>query len=298
MHKRNHFPKRWKTTLRLAVFGGFLGLHRFYVGKTASAFLYLYTLGVFGAGWICDIIMILLNRFTDDQGRLIIKAGSAHLDAVEDKLTKKNRRVLERIGAGLILLGGVLTLSVLVPVLALFRTELWNKLGIAGCIGSIVMGLAGLAVIKIGTMFIQECFAFYTPGNEQANQTQFISRDSELYAADAIDGMNGHEFEHFCASLLRKNDFVDIEVTRGSGDQGVDILAKKDGIKYAIQCKSYSSKLGNTPVQQVSAGRMFYKCQIGAVMTNSTFTAGAEELAEATGTLLWDRRMLQEMMRK
>ena len=112
----------------------------------------------------------------------------------------------------------------------------------------------------------------------------------------AVDGMDGHAFEHYCAQLLRKNKFVDVSVTPGSGDQGVDILATKDGIKYAIQCKNYASALGNTPIQEVSAGKVFYNCHVGVVLTNSTFTPKAKELAKATGVLLWDRKKLQELI--
>ena len=67
---------------------------------------------------------------------------------------------------------------------------------------------------------------------------------------------------------------------------------------YAIQCKCYSSTIGNTPVQEVSAGKQFYKCHVGGVLTNQYFTAGAKELAEATGVLLWDRDELQRMFKR
>lgn len=113
-----------------------------------------------------------------------------------------------------------------------------------------------------------------------------------------VDGMDGHEFEYFCAELLRKNDFYDVSVTRGSGDQGVDILATKGGVKYAVQCKNYASPLSNTPVQEVAAGKLFYNCHVGVVLTNSTFTPGAVSLANAAGILLWDRSVLSELMKK
>ena len=71
-------------------------------------------------------------------------------------------------------------------------------------------------------------------------------------------------------------------------------MSVKDGIKYAIQCKNYASALSNTPVQEVSAGKQFYGCHVGVVMTNSTFTPGAIQLAAATNVLLWDRRKLDE----
>lgn len=122
--------------------------------------------------------------------------------------------------------------------------------------------------------------------------------DEQYISSDNIDEMDGHEFEYFCADILRKNGFNDVIVTKGSGDQGVDILATKDCIKYAVQCKNYSSPLGNTPVQEVNAGKTFYGCHVGVVMTNSSFTSGAKDLAQATGVLLWDRSVLQEMNSK
>ena len=110
------------------------------------------------------------------------------------------------------------------------------------------------------------------------------------------DGMEGHEFENYCAELLRKNGFVNVSVTPGSGDQGVDVIAEKEGVRYAVQCKCYSSALGNTPVQEVCAGKSMYNCHVGVVMTNNYFTAGAKQLAEKNGILLWDRDKLQQMI--
>ena len=57
--------------------------------------------------------------------------------------------------------------------------------------------------------------------------------------------MNGHKFEYKCAKMLRRKGFHHVEVTRKSGDQGVDILAYKGFSKYAIQCKYYSYPVGN-----------------------------------------------------
>ncbi len=46
------------------------------------------------------------------------------------------------------------------------------------------------------------------------------------------DYMEGHDFEYFCAELLKKNGFSNVEVTQGSGDHGIDILAEKYGITF------------------------------------------------------------------
>lgn len=145
---------------------------------------------------------------------------------------------------------------------------------------------------KCNMQYLKPSTAGASTDEGQLGSTTF-SVDDEL---KKIDAMDGHSFEHWCADLLKKSKFLDVSVTRGSGDQGVDVLAEKDGVKYAIQCKCYSSDLGNTPVQEVNAGRIIYHCHIGAVMTNRHFTAGAKKAAEATGTLLWDRDTITKML--
>lgn len=127
----------------------------------------------------------------------------------------------------------------------------------------------------------------------KSDNYEMYSSFSNVSLSD-IDNMEGHNFEYWCAELLSKIGFVNIKVTPGSGDQGVDILAEKDGIKYAIQCKCYSKDLGNTPIQEVEAGKVYYGCHVGAVMTNRYFTRGARELAKKTGTLLWDRDFISK----
>lgn len=114
--------------------------------------------------------------------------------------------------------------------------------------------------------------------------------------ADAIDEMEGHDFEYFCAELLEKRGFIDVEVTRGSGDYGVDILAEKEGVTYAVQCKRYAAPVGVEAVQQIYAGRDYYDRMVGAVMTNQYFTAAAVDAAKRLKILLWDRGYLDSMM--
>lgn len=111
-----------------------------------------------------------------------------------------------------------------------------------------------------------------------------------------IDEMEGHDFEQFCARLLRGRGFLEVEVTKGSGDYGIDILAEKDGVTYAIQCKRYSEPVGVKAVQEAYAGRDYYDRMVGAVLTNQYFTAPAVEAAKKLKILLWDRGYLEEMM--
>ena len=111
-----------------------------------------------------------------------------------------------------------------------------------------------------------------------------------------VDEMEGHEFEFYCADLLKDRGFSEVEVTSGSRDFGVDILAEKDGVTYAIQCKCYTSPVGVSAVQEVYAGRDYYDCMVGVVLTNQYFTEPAVDMAGKLQILLWDRGYLESMM--
>lgn len=125
---------------------------------------------------------------------------------------------------------------------------------------------------------------------EYVNDVQNMTRN--------LDNMDGHRFEWFCADILKKNGFKNVEVTQGSGDHGIDILAEKDDITYAIQCKCYSSDIGNAAVQQAHTGKSIYKKDIAVVLTNRYFTAQAKEEAQMLGVKLWDRDKLNKMIEK
>ena len=111
-----------------------------------------------------------------------------------------------------------------------------------------------------------------------------------------FDELEGHEFEHYCAELLKKKGFIDVEVTKGSGDYGTDILAEKDGVTYAIQCKCYTAPIGVKAIQEAYAGRDYYDRMVGAVLTNQYFTTPAVEAAKKLKILLWDRGYLESMI--
>jgi len=123
-------------------------------------------------------------------------------------------------------------------------------------------------------------------------QQQECERQATMSTPPTFDEMNGHEFERFCVKLLLQNGFDMAKKTAGSGDFGVDILAEKDGITYAIQCKCLAKDVGNTAVQEIFSGREYHKSHIGAVLTNRYFTKAAKNTAKRTGIILWDRDWL------
>lgn len=136
--------------------------------------------------------------------------------------------------------------------------------------------------------------------NEAFNHSASVQEPTTTatHSRPNYDNMEGHDFEYFCADLLRKNGFINVEVTQGSGDHGIDILAEKDDISYAIQCKCYSSNIGNAAVQQAHTGKSLYKKNVAVVLTNRYFTAQAKEEAQQLGVKLWDRDKLNVLIDK
>ena len=153
-------------------------------------------------------------------------------------------------------------------------------------------------------LFARQCNAYlkkqdYKEMQEAMNNQIIIEQEAVPFnnhfqhnTTKDFDSMTGHDFEHFCADLLTKNGFINVEVTPGSGDHGIDILAEKDDITYAIQCKCYSKDINNAAVQQAHTGKSIYNKDIAVVLTNRGFTPQAIEEANALGVKLWGRDKL------
>lgn len=126
--------------------------------------------------------------------------------------------------------------------------------------------------------------------------TRINSRRGRHLSIQMCDSMEGHDFEYTCAELLKACGYSGVEVTKASGDYGIDVLAAKDGKRYAIQCKCYTSPVGNHSVQEAYSGAAYYGGFLPVVMTNQTFTEAARNMASTLNVQLWDRYKLQEMI--
>jgi TM2 domain-containing membrane protein YozV len=60
------------AALLLCVLLGWLGAHRFYVGKVGTGVLWLFSLGFLGIGVIYDLVLIATGEFRDDQNRRVV----------------------------------------------------------------------------------------------------------------------------------------------------------------------------------------------------------------------------------
>ena len=124
-----------------------------------------------------------------------------------------------------------------------------------------------------------------------AGQDVALDRFAEAKARTLTSGlaynpkMSPLEFEQFCAAILERNGWI-TNLTPGSGDQGVDIFAKRGGENLVVQCKLYSGPVGNKAVQEAHTAKVHMGASRAAVVTNAEFTPQAQQLAATTGTEL------------
>ena len=114
---------------------------------------------------------------------------------------------------------------------------------------------------------------------------------------NSIDKMTGFEFEEFIGYIFKKIGY-EVIVTKKSNDQGIDIIAKDNFTKIGIQAKCYSGSVGNKAIQEAVAGKSYYKCDKVIVITNSSFTQSAIELAKCNNVGLISRKELSEMINR
>jgi HJR/Mrr/RecB family endonuclease len=109
--------------------------------------------------------------------------------------------------------------------------------------------------------------------------------------------MCGHDFESFMKDVYSILGYK-VEETKKSGDQGIDLIIKKHFKRIGVQLKRYSRPVGNSAVQEAVAGKKFYKLDKVCVLTNTSFTKSAIELAKANKVELIDREDLKILLKK
>ena len=124
---------------------------------------------------------------------------------------------------------------------------------------------------------------------------RFIHRIVTNYRLSDIDTMDGLVFEKYVANLLKHQGYSSITLTE-QYDYGVDIIATKDNVRWGIQVKRYLGLVKADAVRQVVTGLRVYGCDRAMVITNSTYSRVALELARSNGCELIDRSGLAHMI--
>ena len=93
--------------------------------------------------------------------------------------------------------------------------------------------------------------------------------------------MTPSDFEKRCADYLALKGWQ-TRITKNSWDQGYDVIARKSKRTLVIQCKFYSTPIGNKAVQEVYSGKAYAGATHAAVISNQRYTRSAHKLATRT----------------
>jgi len=86
------------------------------------------------------------------------------------------------------------------------------------------------------------------------------------------------EFEHAVAELFRLRGFK-TAVTSASGDKGIDIILRKNDMKFGVQCKQYKESVGPAPIREFVGALEGRRLDAGYFVTTGYYTRSAYEAA-------------------
>lgn len=299
----------------ITLFFGMFGVHKFKEGNTTLGVIYLFTMGLFGIGWLYDVFVSIKNipkKGTNPKSGLLI------WEIFKFMLSASYRDKLSYFG--IIHVKDIMTINT-------FHTWWRDKISFTNPLSETYNATVYyLATGKVPSKSKKNEEEFHRL-NDIFIKTGLVIRDDKppyelvnlfsisKYIIQNLDPDNistlsdkpdlflkyesivdGYEFEKFLAYVLEKNGYTNVQVTQGGGDQGVDIICTKNNTIYAIQCKLYTEKVGNSAVQQIVAGKNHYNAHVAIVATNSSFTKQAIDLANSNNVLLWDGTTIEGLI--
>lgn len=112
-----------------------------------------------------------------------------------------------------------------------------------------------------------------------------------------IDTLTGVEFEEFVADIFSYIGYK-TSLTRASGDNGIDIVAKNRAFSIGIQTKLYyNHNVSNKAIQEVFSGKNYYKLDYAIAVSNWKFSMPALKVAKELNVAVIDRDMLIKILK-
>lgn len=118
-------------------------------------------------------------------------------------------------------------------------------------------------------------------------------------SAGGLDGMSWREFEMLVGEGFRLQGYTVSENHKPGPDEGIDLILRKSGEQYLVQCKQWRAFKVGVPVVRELYGVMAAKGAAGGfVVTSGRFTAEAEEFASGRNVRLIDGPKLHQLLRQ
>lgn len=171
-----------------------------------------------------------------------------------------------------------------------------------------VLTAKGAALAKLADLDVKEIVRFTnnkngaTKNNGSESDTPTEPKGWREQITDILLGMSPYAFEKLAQRLLRECGFSDVEVTKKSGDGGIDGIGKLriNGIfsfNVAFQCKRYKGAVGAPEIRDFR-GSLSTNIEKGVLITTGSFTRAALVEASSEGKRLIDLMDGEELINK
>ena len=138
---------------------------------------------------------------------------------------------------------------------------------------------------------------------ENWNDIEYFNKLFDLYATIDFNLDNSKKESSSQRGINFEDKLFEYFVSQGytvvktpkTGDMGADLILEKGGVRSVVQAKCYTGSVGVKAIQEIFTAKNYYKAREAFVITNSTFTKNAIELAESNGVSLWDGDFLKMM---
>lgn len=100
---------------------------------------------------------------------------------------------------------------------------------------------------------------------------------------DRLESINPYRFEALIKELLEAMDYEDVQVTKQSGDKGVDVVASFQfgitQIKEVVQVKRHKSNITRPVLDQLRGALPYHQAIRGTIITTGGFAQGCKDAA-------------------
>jgi restriction system protein len=176
---------------------------------------------------------------------------------------------------------GFIGIAYLMPAYLSHSSPLFAKAGI---------GLRPVAWAFLGICWFGGAFSFV-----RAKVTS--SKFDRQRGIESIRSLSWRQFESIVGEALRRRGYSIFENAVDGPDGGVDLVLRKNGGKYFVQCKQWKTKtIGVKPVRELYGVMSAAGATGGFFVTSGTYTADAAEFGKKSGIEMIDGDALARMI--
>jgi len=131
------------------------------------------------------------------------------------------------------------------------------------------------------------------------SRTRFIAEVGNRSSASALNEMSWQEFEMLVGEAFRRGGYSVGETGGGGADGGIDLVLRRDGEKYLVQCKQWRAfKVGVPIIRELYGAMAAAGAAGGFVVTSGVYTQEAKDFAAGRNIDLIDGVELHEIIKQ